>query len=340
MWWLIIIGVVVLCITAYDILWTILSAAEAGPVSHVIMRFYKRISRMFRRNSLLSHQIVRSIGLFTFITSINVWFLLFWLGWSLIFFATPSSVVLSSDMSSTGYVEKGYFVGYMIFTAGLGDYKPIGSTYQILAVLANATGIILVTITIAYLLSATDAVTRQRQMAGHISALGNSPTSILVNAWNGKEKRLSSLNLPLNSISKEITICAQMLMRFPLIFNFHSIETDYSASIRLATFDEILTIMECAMPSEFHIDKFTMIQCRKTVDQFLMATKEAIGIHFDIEIEVPVPSLAHLEQAGIPLVSHAQWRHNMKRSHIIERRRLLYKIVSDSARQWSEVYGN
>ena len=101
------------------------------------------------------------------------------------------------------------------------DYKPIGSTYQILAVFANATGIILVTITIAYLLSATDAVTRQRQMAGHISALGNSPTSIRVNAWNGNREKVVFIKFTLEFYIKgNHDMCANV-DEFPLIFNFH-----------------------------------------------------------------------------------------------------------------------
>jgi hypothetical protein len=338
MWWLILFGIIVLGITSYDILWTILSASEAGSLSYLIMRFYKGITRFFPRHIPFTHNIIRSIGLFSFLTSILVWFILFWLGWSLIFVAVETSIISSYNLARTGVIEKVYYIGYMIFTAGLGDYKPVGSTFQILSVLANATGIILVTITIAYLLSATGAVMRQRQMAGHISAIGSSPIAILINAWNGKDFR--GLEKPLSAISRNITVCAQQLLRFPLIFNFHSIEKDYSPTVRLATLDELVTIIECGLPPHLHIDKLVLVQCRKTVDQFLSASEKAIGIHFDSQYDVPIPSLENLERNGLPLVPHHQWRFNIQRNNIIKRRRLLYKIVVDSSRQWSEVYGD
>lgn len=337
-WLLIVFGIILLFLTMYDICWTILSAAEAGPISRLIMNFYKVMAHLFRRVPR-SHNIVRSIGLFTFLTSIIVWYMMFWMGWALIFISVSSSVVSSSSNSSANTVQKIYYVGYMIFTAGLGDFKPMGGTFQMLSVLANATGIILVTITIAYLLSATDAVTRQRQVAGHISALGDDPQDILINAWDNHD--FSSLDRPLSSISNEITISAQHLIRFPLIFNFHSIEKDYSASIKLAAIDEAVTIMECVMLPSCRIKKLTMVQCRRALDQYMNALEVAVNVNFEKEIpDVPLPDLRLLHSRGIPLLPHRQWRENFSRKHIVSRRKMLYKMVVDSTRKWGEVYGD
>ncbi len=70
-------------------------------------------------------------------------------------------------------VGKIYFAGYTIFTLGNGDYQPLGG-WRIVTVIANATSLIIVTLSISYLIPLLSAVVEKRVLAGRISPL---PTS-------------------------------------------------------------------------------------------------------------------------------------------------------------------
>jgi len=336
--WLAILGVVLLLISMYDIAWTTLSASESGTVSLIVMRSWKRLSRLFKKFPMV-HRILRSIGLLTFLSTIIVWFLIFWAAWSLIFISVGDSVISSvTGASATGW-QKIYFVGNMIFTAGLGDFKPKPDnvTYQMLTVFANGTGFILVTVTIAYLVSATDAVTKQRHLAGFISSLGDNPHEMITNAWNGENIR--DIESELSRASAEITLCAQHLIRFPLIFNFHSIETFFSPAIKIAALHEMLVMSESYLPAGIGISRFVLRQCKKSIYQYLQAL-EIVSYEDTTRVKIPdAPKTDKLETEGIPLLSENYRRMNMGSQHIEMMRRHIYNMVKQSSRSWEDVYG-
>ena len=330
-----IIGVVVFLITFYDIIWTTLSASETGPISFAIMISYKHIGSIFKKLRLV-HRILRFLGLLTFITTVLIWYILLWLAWSLIFWSSENNVINAATGSSANKIEKIYFTGWLIFTAGIGDYKPIGYTFQLLTAFANCVGLVMVAITVAYLISATDAVTRQRQLAGQIGALGGSPDQIICNAWNGTN--METLDFNLRSLADDISQSAQQLIRFPLIFNFHSIELLYSPVVKIAVLDEVVTIIQCCIPSEHRLTKLCNIQIRNSIDQYILALKR-IGINNEDKIkEPPLPPLQRLTNEHIPIISELDCINNLQEAKVLKRRKLLHCLILESARTWDDVY--
>ena len=331
-----ILGTIILLLVIYEIMWTTLSASEAGTMTLLIARFYKKISRFVRRKNGKQY-ILRSLGMFTVITSIFLWYLLLWFGWWLVFTSVDGSVISSGDGHVADYVEKFYYVGYIFFTAGLGDYKPIGYTFQILTAIANFVGIFLVAVTVSYLLNATDAVTKQRHLAGQISALGKSPVDIIMNAWDGKSIRIMENHL--FDISRDVILCTQYLTRFPLIFNFHSTEILYSPAIKVAVLDEFITLTECCLVKNVRLSPFTVQHVRKAVEQYLWALKY-VGVSYkDLEnCETPeLEPLHNLTKVGIPILDERECRQNMNKINIVQRRKKLCKMVNEWAHSWKDV---
>ena len=299
------------------------------------MTFFKHIANIFKHRRGM-HRILRAIGLATFLTTVVVWYISFWCGWWMIFMSRKNSVVQSSDNRIADPVEKIYFTGWLIFTAGIGDYRPLGHMFQLITALGNCFGLVMITVTIGYIISATDAVTRQRQLAGQISALGESPTDIITNAWDGED--IETLDSNLRSLADDISQCAQQLIRFPLIFNFHSIEVLYSPAVKIALLDETLTIIDCFLPKKHGLSPLGTIQVRNAVNQYISALKR-IGVHDGQKVSIPrIPSVENLRKMGIPLVSDRESKSNICKQDYIDRRRLLKAIVHESSRTWNDVY--
>src|SRR5207237_8108833 len=119
--------------------------------------------------------------------TVLVWGLLLWIGWTLVYTASPSALVSAETKAPADLAARVYFVGYTIFTMGLGDYQPVGPLYQIVTAVAAGSGFMLFGLALAYLVPVVSAATAKRQMAVCVWSLGKDPADIIVRAWNGAD---------------------------------------------------------------------------------------------------------------------------------------------------------
>ncbi|SOD89833.1 ion channel [Caenispirillum bisanense] len=175
-------GAVVLALAFVDLLVTTLTVGGTGPFTRRLPPLLWRLARATGRRGVLAYT-----GMVTLLGIALVWILLLWGGWLLVFSADPWSVVVAQTGRPATLVERTYFVGYTLFTLGLGDYKPHGGTWQMLSVLVVASGLTAVTLIISYIVPVVSAAAQRRALAAHLAALGRSPRDILHRAWNGRD---------------------------------------------------------------------------------------------------------------------------------------------------------
>ena len=331
--WCLVVGIILLSLCVYDIVWTTLSASETGSLTLCIVRFYKWTAHIFRRYKLI-HRILRSIGILTFMTSLFVWYLLLWFSFGLIFASVEESIVRASDNGATDYYEKFYFAGYIVFTSGLGDYKPNNTEFRMVTIISNCLGLFLVAITVSYVVSATDAVTKHRHLAARIGGLGNCPIDIISNSWNGTD--LKSLEHTMSGIAKDISLCAQLFRRFPIIFNFHNLEMMYTPAVQLTVIDEVLTIMQCCFIENVRVSKLNALQVRTALNSYFDSL-QIIGIRNAENVSIPeMPDLTQISDIGIPMFPRNVCYMNFNNEAIKERRRLLHFIINENTRKWND----
>ena len=111
---------------------------------------------------LLSHRLVAWAGLVVVVSTLLTWTTLLWAGWTLVFSTSPGAIVESATGHPAEVVERVYFVGYTIFTLGLGDYRPQGSAWELATSLAAGSGFLLFGLALAYLVPVTAAATQNR----------------------------------------------------------------------------------------------------------------------------------------------------------------------------------
>ena len=115
------IGVFILLLTIYDFFFTTLSGSGAGFISKYLSIFSDRVIQLLV--NIFGRNIYKIHGLFINFTVLVVWILLIWLGLFLVYSWEPEAIT-NSNGRPANLVERLYYIGYIISTLGLGNFKP------------------------------------------------------------------------------------------------------------------------------------------------------------------------------------------------------------------------
>lgn len=157
-------------------------------------------------------------GMVTVTSLLLGWLSIFWSGNSLIYFSDSNSVLVSQTKIAANALEKVYFVGNILSTMGLGDFEPNCNDWKIYTSIISLSGIIIITIWIAYLMPVLSAEMEKRKVATYIHSLGTSLSDIPLNAWNGED--FSSLSQHFIGIANYIMNQSQNHIAYPVLHNF------------------------------------------------------------------------------------------------------------------------
>ncbi len=335
--WLGILGIAITGLTLIDALSTTFTiSGGGGPVSAKVANYLwglvlhrHRGCRPGKRQ--MSHQRLTQLGYFVALTPIVVWLFLLWMGWTLIFSATPTAIVDSETQAPADLWSRAYFTGYTLFTLGLGDYKPQGPLWQMATAIASFNGFFLVTFSISYLIPVVSAAIQGRQLATYISSLGRRSEEIVLQAWNGKSFGL--LDQHLINLAPMIAMHAQLYPAYPVLFYFHSATRARAAAPNLAALDEALTILEFGLKPECRPDAVAIHTLRNALSE-LIDTLSVTFIQPSQEAP-PLPNLDDLRDRGIPTVSDRAFAEAVE--SLAERRRLLLAAVYNDGWCWDDV---
>ena len=198
-WIYLVIGVGLLAFVIVDLLWTTLWAdGGAGPVSAHLSSL---LWRGLRRAGSSRSTIVSLAGPVVLTATLVTWVVLLWAGWTLVFAASEGSLRPSSDSAAVTWPGRIYFVAYAMFTMGNGDYVPVGGSWQVATALTTASGMMLVTLAVSYVLSVLGAVAQKRSFAGTVRGFGKTGSGIVLSGWNGRD--LHDLDLPFSSLAND-----------------------------------------------------------------------------------------------------------------------------------------
>lgn len=319
-----VIGVVLLVGTIVDILWTTLwpdggAGPLAGRLSTGIWRATRWVGRFWNRAKSLG-------GPAVLVGTLLMWITLLWAGWVFLFASDEGSLNPSSGLEVT-WSGRIYFVAYSMFTMGNGDFKPAMGWWQIATSLTTATGMVIVTLSVTYVLSVVSAVAQKRSFAASVTGLGRRPEEFVVHAWNGRD--FHSLDLTLNSLSSQLALLADQHKTFPVLHYFHAAERTNASAVAVAVLDEALTVIDAGTPDVDRND-VTLRSARSSVDGYLSTLRSAYLT--PAEQPPPVPDLEPLRAAGIPTVDDREFQAQV--GEIRERRCALLGVVRGDAWEW------
>lgn len=297
-------GAAALALVSVDVLMTTLKAgAGAGPMTRSLLAgIWRVLLRLHRRDT--GSRLMTAAGPGLLVLTVLVWVLFLWGGWSLIFLAGGDPVEQSSTGAPADAAETVYYVGFTVFTLGVGDFVATSSAWRLVSDVATFSGLFLVTLAITYLLSVVSAVVSRRALAIRIHSLGNSATDMLSEGWSDGQFS-SAFVQHLVALAGDIAENAQQHLAYPVLNFFHSGAVSTSAPVALAQLDEAMLLAGAAVAPSARPATSAVLPVRRAIDHYLSA---AMGIHGGRHPAQPppVPSLAGLTGSGIPVVDQAE----------------------------------
>ena len=162
-------GIGLLLLVAYDVYVTILHAAgKAGPVSDRLTRLVWRISQRtaFRLPAGRRHRLLNAVGPLLMPLIVFAFVLLLIVGFALIYLpGMPANFSAAEEPGISPWLTSLYFSGTTLTTTGFGDITPRSVGMRFTSLAEGASGLILISLTITYLISVYQALERKRVVA-------------------------------------------------------------------------------------------------------------------------------------------------------------------------------
>lgn len=325
-----VVGLFLVGFTLFDALWTTIAPYGAGPLSKQIARGWWTASLWVHRR-IGAHRLLAFAGPALLVIAFLVWVGLLWMGWTLLFSAEPGAVVASASNAPADLAGRVYYVGFVLFTLGTGDYVPVGGTWEVLSAVASLSGLFVVTLAITYVLSVVSAVAAKRQLAGSIHSLGDTPADLVCRAWDGSG--FAGLDQHLPSLGSALEHHNQRHLAYPVVHYFHSTDRRTALGPAVAVLDDALLILAEGVAADARPAPAIVEPTRRAVGSFLETLGDAfIEPSDDVP---PTPDLAAVASAGVPTESAGHFERAVERE--VHRRRLLWGLVEDGGWSWSAV---
>jgi hypothetical protein len=240
-----ILGITILLITAIDLINTSLSVRGAGYITKRLSKFIWTVL-LFIHKKIGAGKLLELGGAFILVSILINWLLLIWISASLLFISQPDSLMNVESNTPTTIISKIFYTGYTLSTLGLGDIEPYGPGWEILTAILSFTGLILISIAITYLIPVVSAEIIKRKISVYITTLGCSIEDILMNYWNGEH--FKELEQPFIKLTSSILLHAQNHKAYSVLHYFHSSDKKEAFALNLTNLDEVLTMLLHVIP--------------------------------------------------------------------------------------------
>ena len=316
---------------------TISLSAVRGPVSG---RVSAMVWALGNRSRSRRRRLQRLTGPLLLVSILVGWFVALTVGWTMIFTvdgALTSSAEPEQQSSQVRWVDALFFVFGRLVGTGSSNLEPDEALWSTAVALLTLSGVILLTLVIAWILPVVAAVVQKRALASRISALGGTPQEIVLQSWTGRD--LGDLNLHLLPLIGELTVLAQRHLAYPVIHYFHSSAQRTAIGPRLAALDESLTLITAGGLDDVErstgLDVSVTRPLRQAISDYL-STLEYVFI--DPSDEVPDPP-AHDRLAAAGIVDADRMRTEVRAAalDVETRRALLHGYVQHDGWTWSAV---
>jgi hypothetical protein len=315
-----------------DALWTTLSMTGGGPLSTGLARgLWRSVHDLRHWTGASSTRLLQLAGPGILLSSLLLWIVLLWVGWTLLFSAAPDAVRALQTGSPASLAGRVYFTGYTLFTLGIGNYVPAPGGWEIVTAIASLNGLFLITLSITYLVPVLAAATRKHQLATVIATLGLSPHDFVERAW--RDEAFASFRTQMVQLVPMIEMHARSHLAYPVLHYFHSPDRRAAISLRLAALDEALLLMEYGLAPGVRPPEAVLAPVRRAIGD-LLSTLHGAYIRPD-EAAPSLPPLQPLVEAGLPVAGEAAYRRATDAK--APRRQLMRAYVEDDGWAWNDV---
>ena len=326
-------GIVLLIVGFVDIIWTTLWVdGGSGPLSGRLTTLVWKGLRILTgdHNKALS-----LAGPLILTLTLAMWIGIIWVGWTFVFASYPLSLVDTRTGGTADWAGRFYYVAYTMFTDGNGDYTPTygGDIWEIASAFTTATGMAFVTLGVSYVLTVLGAVSDKRSFASDVTGLGERSEAFVRAGWVGDDEEFDGLDLPLESLSTQLSLLADQHKAYPILHYYHSEQASRASAVAVPILDEALTTFRHGVDEEAQPNPTLVENARASVDSYIETLDKAF---IDPADEVPLsPELERLREDDIPTADDEAFEAAVE--DLSERRRKLLGVVRGDAWEWPPV---
>ena len=252
-------GLVLLALLIFDIYATVLhSSARYGPVGESLNRSVWRLTRgaAFRLSRANRHRLLNMVGPLLMPLLIVVYIVLLVFAFALVYFPhVPSGFIFSSTHPEPGWVDAVYFSGVTLTTVGYGDVVPRLTSLRFLALFESASGLVVISLAITYMLTVYTALERKRAVAVslyHQAGEGADVAGLIAHYF--VEGRFYGLRDALRTVTRDLQGLLESHIDHPVIHYFHPVEVYKSTPRVLFLLLETCTVIRAALDREQNED--------------------------------------------------------------------------------------
>ncbi len=252
-------GFVLLALIIFDIYATVLhSSARYGPVGESLNRSVWRLARgaAFRLSRANRHRLLNMVGPLLLPLLIIVYIVLLILAFALVYYPhVPSGFTFASAHPGASWADAIYFSGVTLTTVGYGDMAPRLTSLRFLALFESASGLIVISLAITYMLTVYAGLERKRAVAVslyHQAGDGADVAGFI--AHHFVEGRFYGLRDALRTVTRDLQGLHESHIDHPVIHYFHPVEVYKGTPRVLFLLLETCTVIRAALDREQNQD--------------------------------------------------------------------------------------
>lgn len=211
-------GIAVLGFALFDIFMTVLIIGGGAGVQSGFLadRLWRIALRWHDYDSDLSHSLLRAVGPLVVLLILATWVIQLCLGWALIFL--PRAFKSSENID---FLDRLTFAGKAIIgrSGNAPELETLDGFWTVVNSVAGTSGVIIVSVGLAYVLPILGAVAHNRSVAASVSTLGNTPDDLKSLM---QDCRQDQFQLHLISLVAAISLSAERHRSYPVLHYFHS----------------------------------------------------------------------------------------------------------------------
>ncbi|WP_051364260.1 potassium channel family protein [Pontibacter actiniarum] len=311
-------------------LWTTLwvDGTSAPLTGRVTTFIWKSMQGVFGKRN---HKLLSLSGPVILIATISFWIVMIIIGWSLIFYTATDAIQNPTTKSYPDFVGRLWYITYVMFSVGNGDFTPQGNAWQLLSAVVAFGGMALVTLAVTYILQVLSAVTVKRSFASQVTSIAKSPEEFVVTQWTGND--FGDIELQLSHLSTTLSNLSEKHMAYPILHYYHAAKSEKANAVALAILDDALMAIKYGVPEEYHPSGTILKSTRSTVQTFLNTLS---GAYIEPSNDTPpVPDLSFIKKCGVPTVAEEEFRKKFEEKK--QRRKTVYGYLRNSAWKWPVV---
>lgn len=305
-WVTTLVGAALVVFVLVDLLATAVSVGHgAGPLTkHLSRGVWGLLLRIHRR--IDSDRLLVAGGPIILVLIIAVWVILLILGWSLVF-GRAETLLTVQDGAPVAVLGRVRYAASIVIGRGSSVAEPAGALHEVLEPVAAMTGLMVLSLSIAYVLPVVRGVVAKRSLAVYLSTLGRSPHDVLCRAWNGQD--LGQLDLHLIALASRVAEIAQSHLAYPVIHYFHSSARETALEPSIVAMDQALMAHDMLSDS-IAMDSTATKPLRAAIDEFFDTLRHAFiepaAVDVDPGDERMAATRESLHECGLPMADEVR----------------------------------